>query len=57
MPQYSPYANKKDTPSRKNRKGARLKTFVDNKKLARKLRSERASLRREQAEAKQDEIQ
>lgn len=40
MPNYSPYPNEKNTPSRKQRKGARLKTFMDNKKLAKNRKKE-----------------
>lgn len=48
-----PYPKKKDTPSRKMRKGARYTTFIKNKKEAKLRREQRAALRRERAEAMQ----
>ncbi len=55
MPQYKPYPNEANTPSRKTRKGERNKTFLLNKaasRLARKARKE-ARLAREAALAEE----
>ena len=50
MPLYKNYGTKKETPSRKTRKGLRNTAFMNNKLAARKSREARAILRREQAE-------
>lgn len=51
MPEYKPYPNSKDTPSRKSRKGSRNTVFVANKIANRKL----LKVRKEAAAAKAEE--
>jgi hypothetical protein len=58
MPAYKPYSNKKDTPSRKNRKGSRRSVFLANKiagRLLRKARKEARDARLEAAAAAVEE--
>lgn len=47
------YPKKKDTPSRKMRKGARFTTFIKNKKEAKLRREQRVSVRQAQAAKEQ----
>lgn len=41
MANYKPYPKVKDTPSRKTRKGERIKVFMFNKHLSRQERRDR----------------
>ncbi len=55
MPGYQPYPNKKNTPNRKTRKGARNVAFMKNKLAARKQREARVALRKPQDVEEQSE--
>lgn len=45
MPQYKPYPNEKNTPSRKSRKGSRRSVFLFNKVANRLLIKSRKEVR------------
>lgn len=47
MPNYKPYGTKKETPSRKTRKGIRNSAFIANTVAARKARAVRKELESE----------
>ena len=51
MPAYKSYPNKKDTPSRKSRKGSRRSVFSANKVAGRIQRKARKELRDARLEA------
>ncbi len=60
MPQYTPYAKAKDTPSRKSRKGTRNSAFIKNKvagRLQRKARKERRDAIAEARAAQLEELE
>lgn len=54
MPNYIAYPNEKNTPSRKARKGERVRIYLANKGAAKKLRKARQEAR-EAALAAQEE--
>jgi hypothetical protein len=57
MPQYTKYPDSKDTPSRKARKGERIRIFLANKEAAKKVRRERKEAREAALAAQEESIE
>ena len=57
MPKYMTYPTEKTTPSRKTRKGERLRVFLANKNAAKKVRKERKEVKAALLEAQESTVE